>query len=511
MEKPENQILVIFGASGDLTKRKLLPSLFGLHMRGLLPDKFRILGAARTEMSAEEYRKLRRDDIVRYDKPSEEDAKRLDSFMELVDYIHFNTDDSKQYKTLADKIKQLQDECGIADNVLFYLSMPPGIFDYVTESLKESGLNKSKNGFRRIVIEKPFGTDLESAKKLSRELGSIFRENEIYRIDHYLGKETVQNILVLRFANGIFEPLWNRNYIDSIEICAYETLGIENRGAYYESSGALRDMVQNHLMHLMAFIAMECPPNFDAESLRNEIVKVFKSLKPLSSDEIKKHVFRGQYGEGVVNGQKVAAYVGEKNVAPDSHTETFVAMKFFIDNWRWNGVPFYFYTGKRMAEKKSEVTINFKTPPQRLFPGMCDGPSCNKLTLRIQPDESIALKFGMKTPGAGFDVTQVAMDFKYSSLSEVRLPDAYERLLLDAMSGDSTLYARSDALEASWKFVTPIMERWKKDGKKGLQIYAAGSQGTKEAVDMMMEHSAAFCPLPVRTLRYMPEKKEGEK
>ncbi len=321
-----------------------------------------------------------------------------------------------------------------------------------------------------IIVEKPFGTDLHSAEALNAELRAIFPENNIFRIDHYLGKETVQNILVLRFSNGIFEPLWHRHYIDSIEIVAYEELGVELRGKYYESTGALRDMIQNHLMELMAFVAMEPPPSFDPELMRNEIHKVFTSLRPVTGAQIDRQVVRAQY-EG---------YRQEADVAPDSVMETWVGMKLFIDNTRWSDVPFYLYTGKKMSKKLSEIYINFKSTPHILFDGQCAGGSCNQLVIRIQPDEGISLRFGLKVPGAGFRVERVSMDFRYDSLSHVSLPDAYVRLLLDAMNGDATLYPRSDALEASWRFIDPILNYWKEKAGEGLLFYLPGTDGPEE-------------------------------
>ena len=309
-----------------------------------------------------------------------------------------------------------------------------------------------------------------------------------------MGKETVQNILVLRFANGIFEPLWNRNYIDSVEICATETLGVENRGKYYEGAGALRDMIQNHLMQLMAFVAMENPAVFDPEPIRDEIVKVFRAIHRYSPTEIWNDVIRAQYTGRTVGGTALPGYREEKGVAADSTTETYVAMKLFIDNWRWGGVPFYFYTGKRMAEKKSEIVINFKSPPTQMFAGQCSGSSCNKLTIRIQPDEGITLKFGLKMPGAGFTVRQVGMDFRYSSLSSNYLPDAYERLLMDAMLGDSTLYARQDALEASWGFIDPILQAWAKKPDKNLYTYPVLTEGPEERYDLLYHGAGASGP-----------------
>ncbi len=474
MKKADNQLLVIFGASGDLTSRKLLPSLFELYVRGLLPDRFCILGAARTAYGDEEFRAEQHTHILEAQKGKTYDEGLIDDFLENVYYLAFDSTNADEYYKLRERIEFLQEKHDLPDKIIYYLATPPVMYEIVPQCLLESGLNKteSPDGFRRIIVEKPFGTSLESARQLNDHLRHIFHEEEIYRIDHYLGKETVQNILVLRFSNGIFEPLWNHNYIDSIEISATETLGVENRGKYYDGAGAMRDMIQNHLMQLMSFIAMESPSIFEPEPIRDEIVKVFRSIRPYTVLDMDKMVVRGQY----------IGYREEKNVAPDSNTETYVAMKFFIDNWRWSGVPFYFYTGKKLPEKSSEVVIHFKSTPHQLFVGQCSGGSCNKLTIRIQPNESISLKFGLKMPGAGFEVKQVSMDFRYDSLSKSYLPDAYERLLLDAMLGDSTLYARSDALEASWKFIDPILLHWKEEGSKNLFFYEPGEDGPEETV-----------------------------
>lgn len=480
---PDSQLIVIFGASGDLTGRKLMPSLFELHVRKLLPDKFCIIGASRSNYSDQSFREMQKkhiSDASNSDNYREED---IDLFLSCVYYVALDTAQSDQYPRLKERIESLQEEYELDDKIIYYLSTPPVMYEIIPDCLKENRMNKAKDqkGWRRLVVEKPFGSSMETARKLNAHLCDIFDEEEIYRIDHYLGKETVQNILVLRFANGIFEPLWNRNYIESIEISASETLGIENRGKYYEGAGAMRDMVQNHLMQLMAYVAMEAPPVFDPEPIRDEIVKVFRSLHPYSEKEIEENIIRAQY-EG---------YPQEKDVSPDSHTETYVGMKLFIDNWRWNSVPFYIFTGKKLAEKASEIVVHFKSTPQRLFKGQCSGSSCNKLTIRIQPDESILLKFGLKEPGAGFVVRQVSMDFRYDSLTKTYLPDAYERLLLDAMLGDSTLYARSDALEASWRFVDPIEDYWKKQGKNHLYKYRPGSKGPKEIRRL---GTTGYCP-----------------
>ncbi len=496
--KADKQLLVVFGASGDLAKRKLMPSLFELYLRDLLPDDFVILGASRTQYSDEQYRQAQKDFISSHFDGDAPDAQKLDAFLQMAHYVYFDTEDCAQYSVLKDAIAKWRAEKNIPDRVLYYLGTPPVMFAKIPECLKAHGLNKpdSAEGWRRIIVEKPFGHDLQSALDLNAQLRSIFQEKEIYRIDHYLGKETVQNMLVLRFANGIFEPLWNRNYVYAVEISTTEQLGVEKRGGYYEKAGAMRDMVQNHLMQLMSFVAMEAPSTFDPEAIRDETAKVFKTIRHYAGGEIDKHVVRGQYVSGKINDQGVPAYRDEEKVSQDSNTETYVAAKIMIDNWRWGGVPFYLYTGKRMPDRKAEVVIHFKSTPQQLFKSQCTGPSCNKLTIRIQPDEGIALRFGFKEPGAGFDVRQVSMDFRYDSVVAKHLPDAYERLLLDAMKGDGTLFARSDALEASWSFVDPILNHWKEQGETNLQFYAAGSHGPDKAVELMEDifYPGHSCP-----------------
>lgn len=472
MKRANDQLLVIFGASGDLTGRKLLPALFELFIGDMLPEHFAILGAARTAFTDDEFRAEQRKHILEARGNKETNRADLDRFLQILFYLAFDSTKSAEYVKLKDRVHLLLQQENIPDRIMYYLATPPLMYELVPKYLQENGMNvaESEDGWRRVIVEKPFGTSLETAQELNKHLCRIFDENEIYRIDHYLGKETVQNILVLRFSNGIFEPLWNRNYVDSVEISASETLGVENRGKYYDGAGALRDMIQNHLMQLMAFAAMESPAVFDPEPIRDEIVKVFRAIRPYTIREINEQVVRGQYD----------GYREEKNVAPDSNTETYVGMKFFIDNWRWSGVPFYFFTGKKLPEKSSEIVIHFKSTPHQLFAGQCSGSSCNKLVIRIQPDESITLRFGLKMPGAGFTVKQVGMEFRYDSLSKTHLPDAYERLLLDAMLGDSTLYARSDALEASWQFIDPILHRWKEEGSKNLFFYEPGQNGPLE-------------------------------
>lgn len=487
MNKADNQLLIIFGASGDLTARKLLPALFELHIKNMLPTNFAILGAARTEFTDEEYRASTEIHLREALKDRAADEAQIQSFLQLVYYVAFDSTQSEEYTKLKAKVRQLQDLKQLGDRVLYYLATPPMMYERIPAFLKDNHMNTADadDGWRRVIVEKPFGTSLATAQHLNKHLAQIFEEKEIYRIDHYLGKETVQNILVLRFSNGIFEPLWNRNYIDSIEISASETLGVEKRGKYYDGAGALRDMIQNHLMQLMAFTAMESPSSFDPEPIRDEIVKVFRSLHVYTSDEMDNMIVRGQY-EG---------YRNEPNVSPQSTTETYVAIKMIIENWRWNGVPFYITTGKKLPEKASEIVVNFKNTPHQLFIGQCSGSSCNKLTIRIQPDENISLKFGLKIPGAGFKVRQVGMDFRYDSLSNVSLPDAYERLLLDAMLGDSTLYARSDALEASWRIIDPILQHWQDEGEKNLFNYEPGENGPEENSRLEMPEVCYGCKI----------------
>lgn len=476
-------MLIIFGASGDLTKRKLLPSLFELFIRDVLPVNFIILGTGRTDFNDETFREEQKRNLVEFRQGKETKEQQVSDFLNMIYYLKFNSDDVTQYCLLREKVADLRTRCNISDRIVFYLALPPIQYELTVTALGENGLNKAveSNGWRRIVVEKPFGRDLESAQKLNGLLRTIFHENEIYRIDHFLGKETVQNILVLRFANEIFESLWSRNFINAVEIRAMETLGVEKRGQYYESAGALRDMVQSHLMQLMGFIAMESVSSFEPELMRDEVAKVFRALRPLTMAD----VVRGQYIAGNIDEKDVVGYREENNVSHVSNTETYVAMRFFIDNWRWGDVPFYFYTGKRLHEAKSEIVIHFKNVPHRLFDGGCSGASCNKLTLRVDSNQSISLKFGLKVPGSSFEVKQVSMDFSYDSLCRTYIANAYERLLLDVMQGDSTLYTRTDALEMSWRFIDPVLRQWELEPQKNLYFYPAGSNGPEEQVELL--------------------------
>ena len=482
MGKPENCAVVIFGASGDLAKRKLVPGMFNLYCRNLLPDSFAILGSGRTMLSDEDFRAKITESIKKYGKRNESAKAKLERFVQNLFYQSVNTSDISDYGKIKDRLVTLDQARNTQGNYLFYLSTPPSLFGTIVTSLKHHDLNRDKNSWRRLVVEKPFGYNLGSARKLNIQLHNVFEESQIYRIDHYLGKETVQNVLVFRFANGIFEPLWNRNYIDHVEVTSAEFIGVEERGGYYDHSGALRDMFQNHLMQVVGMIAMEPPSSFSADSVRNETMKVFESLRPLREDDVEKYAVRGQYTQSIIRGERVPSYRDEKGVSPNSKTPTYVAVKFFIDNWRWSGVPFYVRTGKRLPTRVTEVAIHFKRTPHHFF-----GPSeeqlyqNNKLIIRIQPDEGILMKFNMKLPGGGFDVKSVNMGFYYADLADVYVPEAYERLLLDCMLGDATLYARGDAVEACWTFVDPILQAWESNPAIRVWGYPAGTWGPKEA------------------------------
>jgi glucose-6-phosphate 1-dehydrogenase len=392
------------------------------------------------------------------------------------------TADPSSYHQIRDEICHLENTCHTSGNCIFYLATPPSLYQVITTGLKLNDLTGHSSGWRRIIIEKPFGTSLKSAKQLNSHLLSCFAEDQIYRIDHYLGKETVQNVMVTRFSNGIFEPLWNRNYIHHVEITSAESIGVEDRGGYYDSAGALRDMVQNHLLQLLSLIAMEPPTQIHSLSIRNETLKVLQSVRPIDKKDIEKQVIRGQYTGSLVRGVKYPSYREEKGVAPDSRTETYVAFKLFIDNWRWGDVPFFIRTGKFLPTRVTELVIHFKPTPHRLFcfnEGMFN--SDNQLVIRIQPDEGILLKFGMKVPGAGYNVQDVNMDFHYDDLKDKNIPEAYQRLLLDCMQGDPTLFTRGDSVEQAWRIVDPILDVWEKNPEIPVYGYPAGTWGPEQA------------------------------
>ena len=487
---PDPCIVVIFGASGDLTKRKLLPALFHLEQAGNLPANFAVVGVARRPME-QTFGPEMKEGIEAGGGVDAADPK-LDPFVSRISYYSMNFDDTKGYDGLKQHLAQIDQQQGTRGNRLFYFATAPEYFSDIIKFLGEHGMNHpqpdgdGRAPWVRVIIEKPFGHDLESARALNDEVNKVFNEDQVFRIDHYLGKETVQNILVFRFANGIFENVWNRNYIDHIEITAAESIGIEGRGPFYEKAGALRDVVQNHVMQLLSFVAMEPPISFAAQAVRSEKLKVFRAIKPIHFAD----TVRGQYGPGMVDGKPVPGYREEDRVHPRSQTETYAALRLEIENWRWAGVPIYIRAGKRLAKRVTEITIQFKQPPLMLFKDTegkyMEGMKSNVISMRIQPDEGIALRFEAKVPGPSMHLSPVDMDFCYSSAFGVSSANGYERLLLDAMLGDGTLFAHRDDVEATWALMTPVLEYWAKNPVKDFPNYAAGTWGPS-AADALME------------------------
>ncbi|MCQ9123657.1 glucose-6-phosphate dehydrogenase [Rodentibacter caecimuris] len=465
----ENSCIVIFGASGDLTHRKLIPALYNLFKIGRLGGHFSVLGVARSELNDETFRMKMREALINNEDTTPE---TLDEFCHHLYYQTVNTADAADYGKLVPRLDELHDKYQTCGNTLYYMSTPPSLYGVIPECLAAHGLNTEEYGWKRIIVEKPFGYDEKTAQVLDVQIHRFFEEHQIYRIDHYLGKETVQNLLVLRFSNGWFEPLWNRNFIDYVEITGAESIGVEERGGYYDGSGAMRDMFQNHLLQVLAMVAMEPPAIINADSMRDEVAKVMHCLRPLTQEDVEHNLVLGQYSAGEVNGNIVKGYLEEKGVPADSHTETYMALRCEIENWRWAGVPFYVRTGKRLPARVTEIVIHFKTTPHPVFSQ--NAPE-NKLIIRIQPDEGISMRFGLKKPGAGFEAKEVSMDFRYADLAGAQVLTAYERLLLDAMKGDATLFARTDAVHAAWKFVQPILD-YKANGGR-IHEYEAGTWG----------------------------------
>jgi glucose-6-phosphate 1-dehydrogenase len=482
---PDPCAMVIFGASGDLTERKLIPALFYLSRERMLPPGFAVVGCGRTPKSDDQFRQEMSAAVKKYLHLGAESDAFVEGFAKGLHYIAGDFSAPPAYLTLKGTLEHLDREHGTAGNRLFYLATPPSFFPVSVNHLGDSGLAQPKELGRtwsRIILEKPFGRSLESAQELNQTVTRVFTEDQVYRIDHYLGKETVQNLLVFRFANGIFEPFWNRRYIDHVQITVAEELGVENRGAYYEEAGLLRDMIQNHVLQLLSLVAMEPPATFAATAVRDEKAKVMRALRPIRFERVPEFVVRGQYAEGYVNGNKVPAYRAEPKVSATSNTETYAAFKFFIDNWRWADVPFYLRSGKRLPKRVSEISIQFRRVPHLLFRGAgAEGIEPNILSLRIQPNEGISLKFCAKLPGTTMQIRPVTMEFHYGESFGAVPPTAYETLLLDCMSGDATLFNRADAVDLSWELMDPILDRWKQDGSKGLAYYAAGSWGPAES------------------------------
>ena len=497
---PQPCVMVIYGATGDLSHRKLLPALYNLAREGLLPNPFAVVAFGRRSYTSESFRAEMRPAVDQFSRQKPVDDAVWDSFAQHMFYHQSEFTDPAGYKELSALLDRLDSDLGAAGNRVFYLATPPSQYPEVIQQLGQAGLAREgadaadgaadgsrRRGWARIIIEKPFGHDLATAQALNRQAHGAFREEQIYRIDHYLGKETVQNILVLRFANGIFEPVWNRRYIDHVEITASESVGVEGRGGYYEEAGALRDMVQSHMLQLLNLVAMEPPVAFDANSVRDEKLKVLRAIRPLQTlEEIAANSVRGQYTAGWVAGKRIESYRSEKNVSPQSTTETFAALRLFVDNWRWQGVPFYLRTGKALPKRVTEIAVQFRRAPHALFGRVTGGHmEPNVLSIRIQPDEGISLNVSSKVPGAAMRIRPVKLDFLYGASFVAEPPEAYERLLLDCMLGDSTLFTRADEVEQAWSLVTSIMEGWAQQLPNDFPNYEAGTWGPAGANQLL--------------------------
>ncbi|MEO6847849.1 MAG: glucose-6-phosphate dehydrogenase [Chthoniobacterales bacterium] len=482
---PEPCTIVIFGATGDLTHRKLVPALYNLAADGNLPPSVNVVGFARRDKTDEVFRDELKQAAEKFSR-NKINPELWASFSNALHYHRSAFDDAEGYKKLALRLDELDKTRGTRGNRLFYLAAGPDQFEVILHHLKESGLNHSPaGGWSRIIVEKPFGSDLPGAQRLNALVRDAFAENSTYRIDHYLGKETAQNIMVLRFANSIFEAMWNSRYISHIQITASEPLGVEGRAGYYDHAGALRDMVQNHLLQLLCLTAMEPPTDLGADAVRDEKVKVLRTLRPLTGPDVLRNVVRAQYGAGSIDGKRVAAYRDEQNIPPESVTDTYVALRLHIDNWRWAGVPFFVRVGKRLPKRGTEIAVHFKDVPSVLFNRGTDLLDENVLVIRIQPDEGIALRMCAKLPGTSLRIEPVKMDFHYGTSFGKAAPEAYERLLLDAMSGDATLFARRDEVEEAWKFVDNIRAEWEKEKDETVRFYSAGSWGPGEAEELI--------------------------
>ncbi|HEY3289650.1 MAG TPA: glucose-6-phosphate dehydrogenase [Anaerolineae bacterium] len=489
---PDPSTMVIFGASGDLTNRKLIPALYNLAVDGFLPKDFAVIGFARKPKTDESFRDEMLAAIKEFSRSKPVNEAVWADFSQRLHYAQSDYANLQDYENLNQRLLEIDKSHGTKGNRLYYLATPPEAYPVIIEHIGKSSLCKDCVGsWSRIIVEKPFGHDLDSARELNSFAHQYFREDQIYRIDHYLGKETVQNILVFRFANGIFEPIWNRRYIDHVQVTVAEDIGVGNRGSYYDHAGVIRDIVQNHMFQLIALTGMEPPVEFSAEAVRNEKVKVLKALRVDASHG--DGTVRGQYGPGKVGKALAQGYTQEEGVPADSTTETYLAMKLFIDNWRWAGVPFYVRSGKRLPKRVTEIAITFKMPPLLLF-GNTMGQQIepNTLALAIQPDEGISLKFGSKVPGSGENIRPVIMDFKYGTSFEVTAPDAYERLILDCMLGDSTLFTRSDEVEAAWSLLKPVFNSWANGSGSFIELYRTGTWGPKQADDLLKADGRAW-------------------
>jgi glucose-6-phosphate 1-dehydrogenase len=485
--------MVIFGASGDLTKRKLIPALLNLAQENFLSKQFAVIGFAGNDIDTEAFRKNLGEDLPKYTNDPI-DLKQWEWLSERTYFVKGDFLDPQAYQRLQKQIDEVDKSHGTCGNKFFYLAVAPRFFSPIVDQLGAAKLTKEEHGqWTRVIVEKPFGHDLASAKQLNCDLKKVLSEKQIYRIDHYLGKETVQNVMVFRFTNNIIEPLWNRNYVDHVQITAAETVGVEHRGGFYETAGALRDMVPNHLFQLLTMSAMEPPISFDADEVRNKQAEVLHAIQPLSPEEVLTCMVRGQYGEGIIDGERVVGYRSEPDVSPTSNTETFVALKLQIDNWRWAGVPFYLRTGKSLAQRATEIVIQFRRTPFVLFRNTeVKNIETNRLVIHIQPDEGISLSFGAKVPGAVMRLGLVNMDFDYKTYFGAEHGTGYERLLRDCMAGDATLFQRADMVEAGWNVIEPILDVWHALPARGFPNYAAGSWGPVEAEELLERDGRAW-------------------
>lgn len=499
-KKPPASVIFIFGGSGDLNQRKLAPALYNLFIDGWMPEQFAIVGLGRTEYSDDKFREHLLDGIKEFSRRKDEQNGKWKDFSTRVAYMQMDAENEGAYKSLADKVKEYETAWNVHPNVIFYLAVAPQLVPDIAKKLATIKLCGDKAA-TRIVVEKPFGHDLKSAKDLNELLSEMFAEDQIYRIDHYLGKETVQNILALRFANALFEPIWNRNYIDHVQITVAETVGVEDRGGYYEQSGALRDMVQNHILQLLCMVAMEPPVNFEANEIRNKKVAVLNAIRKITKEEVKDFAVRGQYSDGWMKGEKVKGYRHEEKVNPNSNVETFVAAKFFIDNWRWHRIPFYVRTGKYMHQKTSVINIVFRPAPHYAFPDeAAETWRPNRLTISIQPEMDIRLRFQAKQPGQNMILNPVDMIFNYKdAYPEDHEPEAYETLLLDVMEGNPAQFMRADQVEAAWKVVMPIIEAWEQRPPSDFPNYAPDSWGPEDAEALIARDGHNWITLPPKS------------